>query len=98
MIAASFHCRGCGRTLTAAAAVLEHCADPHAQRPAICRGVLEPIGRDQLVPAGAGDRLGQADAGGGEGVAGHENTMRSAAVAVTENRCADGSQRFTEVA
>lgn len=36
------------------------------------------VGRDQLVPGGAGEGLGQADAGaGGEAVVGHSINMRS---------------------
>lgn len=88
-----FRCRACGRTLTAAQAVLEHCRDVYAARPAICRGVLEPISGDQLVPVGAG--------GGDEaGDRRHVDSIATATPVVDVNRPASGgpsgSVDFTE--
>lgn len=122
-----FRCRACGRTLTAAQAVLEHCRDVYAARPAICRGVLvqieggaitpavveaaiergvalldfgaddragvtlpiglQPVGRDQLVPGGAGG----SDEGGDRR---HKDSIATARAERTANRCAADSHAF----
>lgn len=58
-----FRCRACDRTLTAAQAVLEHCRDVYAARPAICRGVLEPIESGTVTQASVEAAMGRAVAG-----------------------------------
>lgn len=122
MTATAFRCRGCGRVLTAYQATIEHARDPYAQRPTICRGVLEQVVPGVVPPAvaargvvvvdfgAADDRAGvelaigvqpvggdQGEAVGGGEVRGHENSITTKGSGVTENRRADGSQRFAEV-
>ena len=69
-----YRCASCGREFDRLIDL--HHRDHAGRSPVYCSGKLEPIRRDQLVPVGAGDQLGQLDAGGGEGgAAGHENSI-----------------------
>ena len=78
--APGYRCTSCGREFGADTlyVALPYHADLSGRAEVVCLGDVEPIRRDQLVPVGAGDQLGQLDAGGGDG-AGHENTIATLA-------------------
>lgn len=102
-----YRCTSCGREFGAADYAtfgkwLSHLSDATGKSATLCQGgTLEPIRRDQLVPVGAGDQLGQLDAGGGEDAAlGHETNVATLAPVGHVNRTMapgpSGSRTFTK--
>lgn len=73
--APGYRCTSCGREFDRLIEL--HHRDHAGRSPVYCPGRLKPIRRDQLVPVGAGDRLGQSDAGG-DGDGGHEISIATA--------------------
>lgn len=68
----AYRCTSCGREFGADTlyVALPYHADLSGRSEVVCLGDVEPISRDQLVPVGAGDHLGQLDAGGGDDASG----------------------------